>query len=172
MPHSNAGLYVPPIARSRRVVGVIYVDSRLPKHEKRYPMTPSEVLPFLSGMADSRGLLPPWGQWWEDGIAALFPSDESRLAAEEEMRSLPLDYFLDYLDGSGWWQPPCAFLAFGENYCAERSRAQDGGWPVATMVGKHLHMLVDPQQVSRQIEQLAATLLGSACRVQDPCSRN
>jgi hypothetical protein len=166
VPHSNAGLFAPVIARTRHVRGVVYVDARLPAPGLACLSSPA-ALAFLATKVDAAGLLPPWHAWWDDDLAQLFPSDAIRRACEAEMRRLPLAYFRDRVDGDGWDRLPSAYLAFGTTYAAERERAAAAGWPTATIDGaEHLHMLVDPDHVAAEVARLMRSIgtVGSAER--------
>jgi pimeloyl-ACP methyl ester carboxylesterase len=161
VPHSNAGLMAPAVARQRRVRAVVYVDARLPR-SGAHPMSTRESLQFYARLAKPDGLLPPWCDWWEDDIGHLFPSEESRRRCESEMRPLPLDYYRSVVDGTGWEDLPSAYLAFGEVYAAERARAAEAGFQTATIdAAAHLHQLIDPAEVARHIQRLV-TALGEA----------
>lgn len=73
---------------------------------------------------------------------------------------LPLDYFKDDVDGTGWEDVPSAYLSFGDVYAPERERARTLGLTVATIAGaEHLHMLMDPTAVADSVEQLLETLV-------------
>jgi hypothetical protein len=158
VPHSNAGLFAPAVARTRRVGGVVYVDSRLPETDV-CPMRPPGSLGFLADKVDSSGLLPPWNLWWDGDLSHLFPTRAVQRVCEAEMRRLPVSYFEDCIDGTGWDEFPSAYLAFGEAYAAERDRAVAAGWPTVTMKdAEHLQMLMDPDGVVSQIETLMAAL--------------
>jgi pimeloyl-ACP methyl ester carboxylesterase len=155
VPHSNAGLFAPAVARSRRVSGVVYVDARLPETGVQ-PMKLPPALAFLADKADSSGLLPSWNLWWGEDIGELFPTRAMQRACESEMRRLPLSYFEDHIDGTGWDEIPSAYLAFGEAYADERNRAAVDGWPSVTLEeAGHLQMLLDPVGVASQIDSLA-----------------
>lgn len=158
IPHSNAGLLAPAVARRRPARGVVYVDSRLPGPGVG-PMRPPETLGFLSGLADAAGDLPPWNRWWDEDISHLFPSRVMQRACEAEMRSLPLSYFSDAIDGAGAGALPSAYLAFGTQYGDEAQHAAAAGWPTATVAATHhLHMLVDPDGVAVHILSLLAAI--------------
>jgi hypothetical protein len=156
--HSNAGLLVPAVARSRRVSGVVYVDARLPETGV-HPMRPAEALAFLETKVDHSGMLPPWIRWWEEDLSFLFPTRAAQLAGEAEMRRLPLSYFSDLIDGTGCDELPSAYLAFGDGYAEECARAEAAGWPTLTMPdAEHLHLLVDPAGVAVHVDQLIAAI--------------
>ena len=191
VPHSNAGLFVPEIARQRHVVATVFVDAALPQPligseigreigreiaqpgspqrtrgaisrttRGETPLAPAELLGLLEGLADDDGLLPPWTQWWPDAdIEALFPDRATRLRVESEQQRLPLAYFRDTLAvAAGWTDSPNAYLAFGDTYADERARAREWQWPVSTLDGAHLHMLVAPDAVAAAVVGLLARL--------------
>ena len=158
--HSNAGLYVAALATVRTVTGVVFVDAGLPS---KYPVTPTAPPAFrerLGGLADEDGLLPPWTRWWPAAeVAALFPDPVTRVGVEDEQRRLPLSYFdAEVPSPSGWQSVPSAYLAFGDTYAEERAEATRRGWPVQTLEGEHLHMLMDPDQVADALRLLLVRL--------------
>jgi hypothetical protein len=53
---------------------------------------------------------------------------------------------------------PAGYLAFGDTNACERGRATDAGWPVRTLPGEHLHMLVDPDGVAAALTDLLGQL--------------
>jgi hypothetical protein len=161
VPHSNAGLFVPSLEVQRRVAGYVFVDAGLPLDgADRVPMIPPEFYSMLAGKADGAGLLPPWTQWWdEDSVSELFPDAGTREAVEREQNRLPLSYFAETVAvPPGWPSRPGAYLAFGDTYAAERAAAASLGWPVTTLPGEHLHMLIDPAEVAGAITDLIASL--------------
>jgi hypothetical protein len=158
IPHSNAGLLAPAVARARRVRGIVYVDARLPEPGLR-PMKSPPSLAFLAAKADSSGVLPPWSEWWDGDVSHLFPTPAVRRACEAQMRRLPLSYYEDHVDGTGCDRTPSAYLAFGDGYADERERAAAAGWPSVTVEdAHHLHMLVDPDGVAAQVDALIAAI--------------
>lgn len=161
IPHSNAGLYVPALTTHRRVLGYVFVDAVLPPPSGAAPMIPPEMRDFLASKADSAGILPGWTQWWdEEDISGLFPSAEVRAEIERAEPRLPLSYFRGAVSiPTGWDKHPAAYLSFGDNYAQERADAASRGWPVRTIPGEHLHMLVDPAQVATELTTLQAALV-------------
>jgi hypothetical protein len=159
--HSNAGLYVPVLGRHREVVAHVFVDASLPPAAGSIPMASPALYAFLTGLADENGMLPPWSEWWEeDDVRALFPSAQARREVERDQSRLPLAYFGTTIEvHAGWDAAPSAYLAFGDTYSDERRAAAERGWPVRTMHGGHLHMLVDPEGVGAEIDALVSLLL-------------
>lgn len=178
IPHSNAGLFVPSLAALRQVAGYVFVDAGLPGSSgagptagsaqdgpatgsaRRVPMIAPEFHRMLAGKADSDGMLPPWTRWWDgEDLSALFPDARTREEVEREQHRLPLSYFGESVPvPDGWPDRPGAYLAFGETYAEERSAAAARGWPVATLAGEHLHMLVNPPQVADAIVELISAM--------------
>jgi hypothetical protein len=160
IPHSNAGLYVPALATKRRTAGYVFVDAGLPTGYDRVPLAPPAFLDLVTQKADANGLLPPWTQWWDEAaVATLFPDAEVRERVEREQQRLPLSYFGHSLPvPPGWDDRPGAYLAFGDTYGSDRQEAAGRGWPVTTLSGGHLHMLVDPGRVAAEIEALLAAI--------------
>ncbi|MBA3311217.1 MAG: hypothetical protein H0U28_14400 [Nocardioidaceae bacterium] len=160
IPHSNAGLYVPALTRERHVVASLFVDAGLPLAEGSTPLAPAAFYDFLATRADEGAVLPPWTQWWEDAdIDGLVPSRAAREGVEKEQHRLPLAYFRDSLPVPGGWdEKPCGYLAFGDTYADERQQAEDRGWPVRTLAGRHLHTLVKPREVAAAIAEMLPPL--------------
>lgn len=158
--HSNAGLYAAPLTEHRRVVAGVFVDARLPPSAGVATQAPERFLDVLRSLADDHGLLPPWTAWWpEDDTASLFPDAETRAAVEQEQLRLPLSYFDDSVSAPpGWDEMPCAYLAFGGTYDAELQDAVRRGWPVRTLDGGHLHMLVEPGAVAAALATMLSDL--------------
>jgi hypothetical protein len=155
IPHSNAGLYVPILTTARNVAGFVFTDAVLPGRRGRIQAAPPGLLTMLADRADGDGMLPPWTRWWEEDISELFPSEAVRAEVEREEQRIPLSYCTGSVEiPSGWDERPGAYLAFGETYAAERTAAAERGWPVRTLRGDHLHMLVDPAETATAIAEL------------------
>jgi hypothetical protein len=124
------------------------------------PTFPGDMYDFIAIKADSDGMLPPWTSWWDPAdVTSLFPSTEVRESVQRAEPRLPLSYFRESVPvPAGWDSHPGAYLAFGDTYAKERSDAAARGWPVRTLPGEHLHMLVDPEQVTAELVTLLAAL--------------
>lgn len=165
VPHSNAGLYVPALVGQRRVVGAVFVDAGLPPKTAGALLAPPELYAILSDKADGDGLVPPWTAWWDEAeVAGLFPNPEARARVEREQPRLPLSYFSAELPIPSGWDTGLAgaYLAFGETYAEDRELAALRGWPIATMSGSHLHLLMDPTAVTRELQVLLMAIGFSA----------
>ena len=134
----------------------MFIDAAIPPAEGRAATAPATFADFLAKLADSDGVLPPWTTWWDEAdVAGLFPDGAVRVLVEREQHRLPLSYFTDTVPvPAGWDERPGAYLAFGDTYAQDRDHAAERGWPVRTVPGGHLHMLVDPIGVAAQIEDL------------------
>jgi hypothetical protein len=160
VPHSNAGLFVPHLVQKRNVVASVFVDAALPPAEGSTALAPDALYAFLETRADQHGLLPPWTQWWDDAdVNELFPSQAVRRLVEKEQARIPLAYFRTSLPvPAGWADTPGAYLAFGDTYADERRQAERWQWPVETLPGRHLHMIVAPEEVATTLTGMLARL--------------
>lgn len=160
VPHSNAGLYVAGLAAGHPVVAVVFVDAGLPQPEETTPTAPPTLVAHLEGLADDRGVVPPWSQWWDpDDLEGLFPDRDTRDRVLAEQRRLPLSYFRSAVaTPPGWESLPCAYLGFGDTYAEEQRAARGRGWPVTVTAGAHLQMLHDPDGVAAEIVRLLDVL--------------
>lgn len=157
LPHSNAGLYVPALIGQRHVVGAVFVDAGLPPKTDAVPLAPPDLVATLAHKTDGDGLLPPWTAWWDEAdVAELFPNPAVRARIEREQPQLPLSYFSARLPVPSGWDTGLAgaYLAFGDTYGEDRDLAAVRGWPTTTLSGLHLHMLMDPIAVTRELQVL------------------
>lgn len=157
VPHSNAGNFVPALIAERKVVGVVFVDAVIPVDAGRQQLGTPEQIAALEPLADESGTLPVWTDWFDAAdVDPLFPDPATRARIESAQPRLPLSYLRDSIQvTAGWTSTPAGFLAFGDTYAPERGRARANGWPVTTVNGRHLHMLVDPGRVAAEIISLA-----------------
>jgi len=160
VPHSNAGLFVPVIARDlqRPVACSVFADASVPELSGSTPVAGEDFLPFLRGLADEDGLLPRWTDWWAaEDVLPMLPDPEVREVIIGEQPRLPLDYYLDRVPApAGWDSHPCGYLLFSEGYEGLAEEARRRGWPVRTTPGEHLHQVVDPDAVTQALLELAS----------------
>lgn len=161
VPHSNAGLYVPQLIAQRQIVATVFIDAGLPPAAGTVPLAPPGLVDRLATLADDEGILPPWTQWFdEQEVAPLFPDAATRAKVEAEQHRLPLTYFQSMMDvPGGWIDHPAAYLGFGDTYAHEQQQANQRNWPVEVIDGHHLHLLVDPDLVTRHLIALIDGLL-------------
>jgi XTP/dITP diphosphohydrolase len=161
VPHSNAGLYVPLLRTRLDVRAAVLVDAALPAPGAGTRLAPPSLLDLVRPLADEEGLLPPWPQWWpEEDRAALFPDPASGRRVEREAPRVPLAYLEESVaTPPGWEGVPGAYVAFGDTYAEERSRAEALGWPTVRLAGGHLHQLHDPAGVADLLDRLVDRLL-------------
>jgi len=161
VPHSNAGLFVPVLARdlSRRVVRAIFADASVPAAAGETPIVGDDFLPFLRGLANSDGMLPRWTDWWtEEDIAPVLPDPLIRRCVTDEQPALPMDYYLERVPSpAGWDDLDCCYLQFSQAYDGQADEALRRGWPVLRVPGEHLHQVVDPDAVAQAVLELAAS---------------
>lgn len=152
--HSNAGLFVPQIvaARPGRIAGCLFVDAALPARVGPTPVAPPELLDFLRPKATG-GRLPQWTTWWDEAdVAPMFPDTRTREAVSAEQPRLPLGYYEEVVPTpAGWDDRPCGYLLFGPPYEPIADDAQERGWVVEHIPGRHLHQLVEPDAVADRI---------------------
>lgn len=160
IPHSNAGLYIPGLTRERTLVAIVFVDAALPPAQGPISLAPTGRYDFLEARTDEHGVLAPWTQWWNDtDVGELFPSRAVRDRVEAGQPRVPLAYFRGCLPAApGWDDTPGAYLAFGDTYADERQRAETRHWPVRTLPGRHVHMLMEPEEVAGAVTELLGLL--------------
>jgi hypothetical protein len=157
VPHSNAGLYVPELTRRRRVIGYVFVDAILPPDGGTVPVAPQHLVTELESLANESGMLPPWTAWWgDDDLRGLYPDPDTRGRIEEQAPRIPVRYLRSTISlPLNWNRYPGAYLAFGDTYAEDRATALALGWPTATITGRHLHQLHQPDVVAERILALA-----------------
>lgn len=158
--HSNAGAFVPAVAARPGVVATVFVDAVLPPRAGRLPLAPPALRDHLADLATD-GRLPRWTDWFDEAdVAPLFPDATTRRAVVAEQHCLPLDYVRSEVAvPAGWDDRPGGYLAFGDTYAEERADARARGWPVRTLDGGHLHMIVDPAAVTAAVLDLVAAMV-------------
>lgn len=155
VPHSNAGLFAPAVADRVAATATVFMDAALPAGGPTTALAPPGLRDLLGRLVDADGMLPPWTRWWGDEATALFPSEQWRRRVEQGQPRLPLSYFDATLPvPAGWERRACGYLAFGRTYAEEVARAGELGWPVRVLEGLHLHMLLDPAGVARNLLDL------------------
>jgi hypothetical protein len=71
-------------------------------------------------------------------------------------RGVPVRYLRSTISlPVNWNRYPGAYLAFGDTYAEDRASALALGWPTATITGRHLHQLHQPDVVAERILALA-----------------
>lgn len=166
--HSNAGVFAPVIATGcpRPVAAAVFVDAALPAEAGPTPTAPASLVAHLTALADVRGRLPRWSDWWSaDEVAALVPDREARDRVLSEQPRLPLAFYLASVPvPEPWTAVPCAYLRFSDAYLDEADIARGRGWPTEHLRGSHLHQVVDPVTTLDAIVALADSLGQTARR--------
>lgn len=158
--HSGAGplLATAGTMLGKQARGYIFVDAGLPTPGRSWMQTvPTDLAAQLREMADTRGWLPPWSQWWGDTeLAALLPDTAVRERFAAGCPRLPLAMFEEtHPHAPGWPDAPCGYLQLSEAYEGEVARARELGWQVRQRLSHHLALLTEPGGVSGEIRQLA-----------------
>lgn len=158
--HSNAGLLAP-VVRSRTHSGtrIVFMDAALLPETGESPLAPQALRDAVAGLADERGVLPPWTRWWpQETLRTVVPADLVE-SIDEACPRLPVGYFDQRIEAPhGWAGAPNAYLAFGETYAAELDFARRLSWPTDSIEGAHLHFLHEPVLVAERLLALARGL--------------
>jgi len=156
--HSGAGpLLAAAGALIGQVRGYVFVDAGLPIPGQAWMETvPPDLAAQVRGMADARGWLPPWPQWWGDeAMAELIPDAEARRRFAAGCPRLPLAMFEEvHPRAPAWPDAPGAYLLLSEAYLDEATRARELGWPVAEQMSNHLALLTEPGRVAGSLREL------------------
>jgi pimeloyl-ACP methyl ester carboxylesterase len=157
--HSRAGplLATAGTMLGEAVRGYVFVDARLPAPGRSWMETvPPGFAARLRAMADPRGWLPPWSQWWDDEeLATLLPDPAVRQEFAAGCPRLPMAMLEEvHPPAPGWPNAPGGYLQLSEAYEGEAARARELGWPVGRQLSHHLALLTAPGQVARELREL------------------
>jgi hypothetical protein len=163
--HSGAGpLLAAAGAISGQVRGYLFVDAGLPIPGQTWMQTvPPELAAQVRGMADDRGWLPPWPQWWGDeAVAELIPDPAARRPFTAGCPPLALAMFEEVHPPAPQWPDapaaPAAYLQLSEAYEDQAARAAELGWPVAERMSHHLAPLTHSALVAESLHELLGQL--------------
>jgi hypothetical protein len=160
--HSGAGpLLALAGALAGEVQGYVFTDAGLPTPGQNWMDTvPAELAAQMRAMADPRGWLPPWSQWWGDEeLAGLLPDPRMRRAFVAGCPRLPLAMFTEvHPPVPGWPAAPVAYLQLSEAYKDQAARASELGWPVTRRMSHHLALLTEPGVVAAALCELLGQL--------------
>jgi hypothetical protein len=160
--HSAAGAFLPVIASrlQHKVSGYIFVDARLPQDGRSLSdQDPPEERSQLRSLA-KEGFLPPWSEWFgPDVMAALLPDHESRRAFVQELRPIPLAFFVEPIKFPQTWpDAPCAYLRLSEYYVNQAQQARAEGWHVTEVDAEHLYPMTHPQEMTSLLLEAVAAM--------------
>jgi hypothetical protein len=160
--HSGAGpLLAAAGAATGQVRGYLFADAGLPIPGQTWMETVSaELAAQVGGMADDRGWLPPWPQWWgAEVLAGLIPDPAARQRFADGCPRLPLAMFEEvHPPVPQWPDAPAAYLQLSEAYQDEAARARELGWPVTERMSHHLAPLTHPALVAGAMHELLGQL--------------
>jgi hypothetical protein len=160
--HSGAGpLLALAGALAGEVQGYVFTDAGLPTPGQNWMDTvPAELAAQMRAMADPRGWLPPWSQWWGDEVLAeLLPDPRMRQDFAASCPRLPLAIFQEvHPPAPHWPDAPAAYLQLSEAYQDEAAKARKLGWPVAQQPSHHLAPLTESERVAAALCELLGQL--------------
>lgn len=160
--HSGAGPLLPVIGSrlDTTVVAYVFVDASIPPPDGTTTAASADFLAVLEALAEN-GNLPPWSQWWgPDAMEKLVPDPTRRAAIEAELPRMPLRYFTESIPvPAGWDKTPAAYLQFSPAYRDDAVVAEERGWPIHRIEGRHLHQTVAPVEVAETIVALTQVAL-------------
>ena len=139
------------------VRGYVFVDARLPAPGRSWMETVEpDLAARLRDMADSRGWLPPWPQWWSaEELAALLPDPAVRQRFASGCPRLPMAMLEEiHPPAPGWPTAPGGYLQLSEAYEDDAATARELGWPVRKRLSHHLALLTEPDRVARELREL------------------
>lgn len=159
--HSGAGRLLAVVAVAVETSALVFVDAGLPGEPSHLATAPGGVRLHAFALADDKGMLPVWTDWWPaEVLSQMLPDPGQQQALRDDAPRVPFDLLIEPLP-QAQEKVPCAYLAF--TYETEWLEAQRRGWPTATLDGAHLHQMVAPADVAGAIESLveASTQRGS-----------
>jgi hypothetical protein len=145
-----------------RVKHITVVEASLPPRAGFAEPAPSWLRSRLAGIAVD-ATLPKWSEWWdEDPMEKLIPNPARRSLVEDELATLPLDYFDHVVPVPEHWseQGRCSYLWFGRGHAPDAEQASRRGWPVRHIAGRDLTMVVRPKDVAKELSWATAGLEG------------
>lgn len=151
--HSGAGRLLAVVALAVETTALVFVDAGLPGEPSHLATAPGGVRLHAFSLADDRGMLPPWTEWWPaEVLDQILPDQAQQQALRSDTPRVPFDLLVEPLP-QAQEKVPCGYLAF--TYETEWLEAQRRGWATATLDGGHLHQMVAPAEVAGAIEALA-----------------
>ena len=157
--HSAAGRHLPGLAAAVPGVALlVYVDAALANPGRSWlDDAPAERAALLRDLADDRGQLPPWSQWFPPGaVEALLPEPDLRARFLAGLPRLPLSYFTEPAPAAVW-PGPQVYVRLSGAYVDEAERMRADGVPVITLDSHHLAILTDPVTIAAVIQRCLAT---------------
>jgi hypothetical protein len=153
--HSGAGSFLPALAVLVGASRTVFVDAVLPAATTRFAPS-AAFLEFVDTLPVHDGLLPPWQRWWpQETIAGLLPDEATRRAVTDEVPSIPRSFYDTAIElPDGWWTTPSAYLQLSPAYDDELAQARRLGWPTAARRGRHLDVVVVPEEIAADVTSL------------------
>jgi hypothetical protein len=140
------------------VSGYVFVDAGLPV-AGRAPseVAPPELVEHLDRLTGDDGLLPPWCEWWGEGLLeALVPDPVARHHLEAACWPVPRSLFDEVSPvPERWPDAPCCYLRCSDGYEEDALEAERRGWLCHRRAGSHLDPVTDPGGVVGDLLVLA-----------------
>ncbi len=154
--HSGSGALLPVIAEmlGEAPVRTLFVDAGIPP-EAGTATLGGDFLDVLRDLAVA-GILPPWSEWFGDGVmAALVPDPIRRGTVAAELPRVPLAlYETSFELPAGWRNAPAAYVLLSESYRPDADQASSLGWPVAEHRVGHLGIVHDADVIAHSLIDL------------------
>ena len=139
---------------------IVFMDAGLPADGAAPDADPALAATLDRLPLDDNGMLPPWPAWWPESVLEqLCPDAELRSQFAADCPQVPRMIYAQPIPAPPF-DGPCAYLALGDVYAAERQLAESSGWPTATLTRGHLAPLIAPDEVAVALIDLAERMLG------------
>jgi hypothetical protein len=167
--HSSASVVATQLASMVPTARLIIIDGLIPPPSGEVLPVPERLFPLLDSLADQRGMLPPWSQWWvgsplQDAVGIGLLAKQPKLAVEVQ-RGLPVmhrSWFNETASLGPWRHIASAYIQLSSLYGASAREAEQLGWPVIRLQGTHLHPVLEPQQTAEAISNAIEALRSAA----------
>lgn len=148
--HSGAGALLPGIgaALGEKSARLVFVDAVLPPATgaHRYPAKIREQVAELA----TNHILPPWLDWWPtETVTTMLPDPALVDLLRSDITQVPDRWFEEEIPvPTAWTDGDCSYLRLSESYADELEKAQELGWPTASLESNHLGILAEPATVA------------------------
>ena len=144
--HSGAGPLLPELRRRLGPSTIVFLDAAVPPAAGIAQLCPDAMRRYLADLADARGMLPAWADWFDaDDIACELPDPHMRAQLVAEMPQLPLEYFSGAPPvPEGWRSEAAAYVRLSAAYDDDADVAARERWPVVRLDTTHMAPVTAP----------------------------